>query len=81
MRGGLVRKIQTPLAFKGKLKVTKKSSAMRGPKAPPAQSLLHQLVDNEDDFFFAQSKKAPPQPFNPFLHSTQPATHLPKLLS
>jgi hypothetical protein len=55
LRGGLVRKIQTPLSFKGKLKVTKKSSALKGPKAPPStssatSSLLKQLVDDEEYF-------------------------------
>ena len=75
-----MRKIQTPLSFKGKLKVAKKSSAMRGPKAPPGQSLLHQLVDDEEDFFFKHSSKNPGA-YNPFLHSTQPATQLPKLFS
>lgn len=66
--GGYVRKIQTPLVFKGKQKITKKSSILKGSKAPPSsnsnafvKAVSSNLMDK--DFFFGTSSSIASNPF------------------
>ena len=58
--GEYVRKIQTPQVFKGKQKVAKKSSTLKGAKIPPGgntlfkQAFSSSLLNSDSEYYVAQ---------------------------